>query len=61
MSNDQEIDADNPEWTEDDFRRARPTVEVLGEEGAAALTRKTVLQRAFELTAPWLTYEKLAA
>lgn len=32
--------ADNPEWTEEDFSRARPASEVLGKEAAALLIRK---------------------
>ncbi len=31
------IDDDNPEWTEDDFRRARPAAEVLPSELLAGL------------------------
>lgn len=31
---------DNPEWTEDDFARARPASEVLGKEAATLLVRK---------------------
>lgn len=30
---------DNPEWTEEDFARARPLAEVLGHEVAAAMMR----------------------
>ena len=30
---------DNPEWTEEDFKRARPTAELLGAAIACALTR----------------------
>lgn len=33
-------DDENPEWTTSDFRRARPTAEVLGGDVAFALTRK---------------------
>jgi hypothetical protein len=33
-------DPDNPEWTEEDFRRARPASEVLPREIVEALTRK---------------------
>jgi uncharacterized protein (DUF4415 family) len=33
-------DPDNPEWTDEDFARARPASEVLGPAVAAALTRK---------------------
>lgn len=32
-------DEDNPEWTESDFKRARPASEVLGPDAAAALVR----------------------
>ncbi|KQT35144.1 hypothetical protein ASG29_03210 [Sphingomonas sp. Leaf412] len=35
------FDDDNPEWTEEDFARARPAHEVLPPEVVAALTRKT--------------------
>lgn len=31
---------DNPEWTEEDFARARPASEVLGKEAATLLVRK---------------------
>ena len=31
---------DNPEWTEDDFARARPASEVIGKKAAALLVRK---------------------
>lgn len=31
---------DNPEWTEEDFARAKPASEVLGKEAAAGLVRK---------------------
>lgn len=31
---------DNPEWTEEDFARAKPASEVLGKEAAALLVRK---------------------
>lgn len=34
------IDPDNPEWTKDDFARARPASEVLPAAAAALLTRK---------------------
>lgn len=34
------FDDDNPEWTEEDFARARPAHEVLPPEVVAALTRK---------------------
>ena len=37
MSNKPVVDPDNPEWGEDDFRRARPAVEVLGPRLAALL------------------------
>jgi uncharacterized protein (DUF4415 family) len=32
-------DADNPEWTEEDFRRARPALEVLPKEVVQAIRR----------------------
>lgn len=35
-----EPDDDNPEWTDEDFARARPASEVLGHEIAAMLIRK---------------------
>ena len=31
---------DNPEWTEEDFARAKPASEVIGKEAAALLVRK---------------------
>lgn len=31
---------DNPEWTEEDFAKARPAHEVIGKEAAALLVRK---------------------
>lgn len=34
------FDDDNPEWTEDDFKRARPASEIHGLEGAEWLVRK---------------------
>ncbi len=34
------VDEDNPEWTEEDFARARPASEMLPAEAAAALVRK---------------------
>ena len=36
------FDDENPEWTEEDFARARPAYEVLPPEVVAALTRKAV-------------------
>ncbi|WP_126174602.1 BrnA antitoxin family protein [Altericroceibacterium xinjiangense] len=33
-------DDDNPEWTEEDFARARPAAEVLGREKAALILRR---------------------
>jgi uncharacterized protein (DUF4415 family) len=35
-----EFDDDNPEWTEEDFARARPAHEVLPPEAVALLVRK---------------------
>lgn len=40
MSKQTRPDDENPEWTTSDFRRARPTAEVLGKNVAFALTRK---------------------
>lgn len=34
------VDHDNPEWTREDFARARPASEVLGKEAAGLLVRR---------------------
>lgn len=57
-----ELDDENPEWTADDFRRARPTTEALGEAVAAALTRRPgELSKWVALQHRWLTRDALAA
>ncbi|RKK03835.1 hypothetical protein EBE87_24895 [Pseudoroseomonas wenyumeiae] len=38
-------DPENPEWTEEDFARARPAAEVLGERVAASLVRRRGRQK----------------
>jgi uncharacterized protein (DUF4415 family) len=38
-------DPDNPEWTDADFERARPAVEVLGHAAVVALVRRRGPQR----------------
>lgn len=40
MANDPRALDDNPEWTMDDFARARPASEILGATAAALLVRK---------------------
>jgi hypothetical protein len=40
MADDPNDDADNPEWTEEDFARARPASEILPAWAVAALTRE---------------------
>lgn len=39
MSRNSQIDDDNPEWTEDDFRRAKPAHEVLSPKVLATFPR----------------------
>lgn len=41
MSNEPIADPDNPEWSEDDFRRARPAAEFLGPRLTALLASTT--------------------
>lgn len=38
-------DPDNPEWTEEDFARAKPAAKVLGAETVEALVRRRGAQR----------------
>ncbi len=53
---------DNPEWTEDDFARARPTKDVLGKEIADLLTqRQPGIASGFARQSRWLTADSLAA
>ena len=55
-------DPDNPEWTAEDFRRARPANEVLGEEFAAKLVRKPPSPAAsVAKQSEWLSGQRLAA
>ncbi len=54
-------DPDNPEWTEEDFKRARPAAEVMGAEFAAKLVRKRPSVTALLVDQHgWLT-ERIAA
>lgn len=50
---------DNPEWTEEDFQRARPTAEMLGAAIANALTRPASARRYFGNPQHWANDEGL--
>lgn len=52
---------DNPEWTDDDFKRAKPTEQVVGKEAASILTRPKSLARYFSGQQRWITGKRLAA
>lgn len=56
-------DDENPVWTAADFRRARPTAELLGADVARALTRKPspTLGQAMASQSVLLVRERLAA
>ncbi len=53
---------DNPEWTEEDFRKARPAAEVLSAHIATALTRRSgSLAQYLAGQRDWATRARLAA
>jgi hypothetical protein len=53
---------DNPEWTEEDFRKARPTADLLGAPIAKALTRRSgSLSQYLASQRDWATRARLAA
>ncbi|WP_446654292.1 hypothetical protein [Blastomonas sp.] len=65
MSEDGRFDPENPEWTADDFDKARPTADVLGQTVADLLTRprtaKPSLADCIARQQAWLTSHRLAA
>lgn len=65
MSTDNRDDPDNPEWTADDFRQARPTAELLGKTVADLLTNpasgRPSLADCIARQRAWLTNHRLAA
>jgi len=53
---------DNPEWSEEDFRKARPTADLLGAHIATALTRRSgSLSQSLAGQRDWATRARLAA
>jgi len=55
-------DPENPEWTREDFQRARPASDVHGEALASLLVRKNGSHaRTISGQAAWLSARKLAA
>lgn len=63
MEEKMEHDDANPEWTSADFRRARPTADVVGADVAAALTRKSAptVRQAMVSQSSLMVLKRLAA
>lgn len=68
MNTHEKFDKDNPVWTKDDFERAVPTRELLGDKINDLLTRRKQNQeklpaigQGLRLQKEWLTTKRLAA